>query len=65
MQLPAAGPAGAPAVVLPVRRVRAKDALRLQLLYTAGLEYRPAAFADALGAALAPAGKGASDEADS
>ena len=32
-------------MVLPVRRLRAKDALRLQLLHTAGLEHRTAAIA--------------------
>tara|TARA_B110001452_G_scaffold39420_1_gene30167 strand:- start:1358 stop:2101 length:744 start_codon:yes stop_codon:yes gene_type:complete len=55
MLRPAAGTrVDAGALVLPARRLGAKDALRLQLLYTAGLEFRPAATADALGTMLLP-----------
>ena len=42
-------------MVLPVRRLRAKDALRLQLLHTAGLEHRAAAIAEGVIAMLPPA----------
>ena len=51
---PSAAGAAAPPV-LPVRRLRAKDALRLQLLHTAGLEHRTAAIAEGVIAMLPPA----------
>ena len=52
---PSAAGAALPPVVLPVRRLSAKDALRLQLLHTAGLEHRTAAIAEGVIAMLPPA----------
>ena len=46
--------AAQPTLTLPARRLREPEGLRLMLLYTAGLEFRPAAILHSARACLEP-----------